>query len=379
MAKRIQLPPEPPSLIVPLTKMQGDESEESPEGQELPPDEDDNKLAEFLQFFGGKEYKVRVEEFDKAEKVWLHLDTFPVDDFEPYETCKRFGPGRYRLTFLNDKGKYVRGGQPQIRIGGRALPAVAAAPASVEQNPLANPIVAMMLAQANENAKANRELLQALLTRPEAPKSTTNEVMDLLLKLKAMDPKEPKGDDTMKKLMEALTMKMIERGMEGGEGGGEGGIMSEIKDALPILKEILAAKAPQRAGLVPAPARPAAQITNTPTPEATAVNPLIEALKPYLAIFKSKAEKNADKERAAQFLLDELDETVIPLIKTHVPIAALASDAAVMDSLLSRAKDPAQVEALFTACPELVPHREWITAVIAQAVVILETPEASDE
>lgn len=355
------------------TILNGDSTDDLQDDSQLAPDEDSNKLAEFLQFFGGKEYKVRAEEYDKEEKTWLHLDTFPVDGFDPYETCKRYGPGRYRLTFLNDKGKYVKGGQPQIRIGGaRAILSSPTAPG--QDNPLNNPIVAMMLAQANENAKANAELVRAILMRPEPVKSTTNEVMDLLIKLKAMDPKEPKADESMKKLMEALTMKMIERGMDGTDGGGEGGIMSEIKDALPILKEILAAKNPQRAGIQAPPRVLTATATPTPTSEAPTVNALIEALKPYITIFKAKAEKNIDKERAAQFLLDELDDSVIPLIKKHVPLAAMATDDAVMDSLVSRAKDPLEVENLFTACPELAPFKEWIVAVIAEAVRILETP-----
>jgi len=367
MAKRIPLGPISESLEAqPLSAIE--EGDEGVEGLLDRPDADAEKLSEFMQLFGGKEYKVRVEEFNNEEKIWLHLDTFPVDGFEPFETCKRFGPGRYRLTFLNDKGRYVKGGQPQIRIGGKALAAIAAsAPASQDANPLNNPIVMMMLAQANENAKANAELVRAILLRPEPAKSTTNEVMDLLIKLKAMDPKETK-DDTMKKLSEALMMKMIEKGMDGGDGDGGGGLLSEIKDAMPIIKEVLAARLPQRA---PAP-RPT-QISAPPS-EVPAVNPLIEALRPYLAIFKAKAEKNADKERAANFLLDELDESVIPLIKLHVPLAAMASDAAVMESLISRAKDPAQVETLFSACPELVPHKEWIVSVIAQAVAIAETP-----
>lgn len=347
--------------------------------------EDSNKLAEFLENFGGKEYKVRVDKFNKEDKVWEHVDTFPLDGFEAYETCKRFGGGRYRLTFLNEKGKYVAGGQPQIRIAMQAVPAVAAQAAQVEQDPLKHPLVAMMIASAEKANAQTNELLKVVLARPEPAKSSTIEVLELMEKLKRFEPNDP-----MKKVQEALLMKMIERGLDGGAGGETGDksawqeIVEGLKDAksLGVFDKILGAQRPAApAGLRPPQAAPkvSVQIGRDPGPEEPApmppASPIMEALRPFAAIFAQKAANGVSSQDAGGYLYDEFCETVIPVIRKNVFAAKFMGDGSLIDYAINAANDPAQVEQLFMLAPELAAHRDWVLATITEAIKVAMTPE----
>lgn len=336
-----------------------------------PPDEDADRLAEFLKLFGGKEYKVRIHKFDDVNKSWSYVDTLLVDGFDPYVMCKSYGPGRYRMTFLSDSGGYVKGGQPQIRIAEVAKPANAVAPAY--ENPLSHPIVAMMMTQAQQSKAELLEIFKIMAAKPEAAKSSTTEVFELMAKLQSLNPKE-KSDDTMKKLSETLLMKMLEKGMEGGSGEGSGSILSDIKEALPLLREMITARRP--APSLPQPAPRPQNPPAIPNPENPPVNPILEDLKPYILVFKLKAENNIDIDRAANYLIDEIYESVIPIIRRHVTMAKVASDESIVESLLSRVKDPAQVESLYTYAPELIPHKVWVSSVISKTIHTLENPDA---
>ncbi len=347
--------------------------------------EDAEKLGEFMEQFGGKEYKVRLEQMNATDKVWEFLDTFPLDGFDAFETCKKFGRGRYRLTFLNERGKYVKGGQPQIRIGG-VIPTSATSPAPVaESDPLKHPMIVMMMAQMKDAATQQTELLKVILAKPEPAKSSSVEVLDMLAKLKAMTP-EKKEDGTMAELSKMLLVKMIEKGLdnsEGGSSGGEGGILGEIKDAMPIIKEILAGKLQTRSVAPPQNVTPPVRVSlPSPSKEAPMVaeiHPAVADLLPFAAVLARKAENKVEVERSAQWLIDEIYDSVVPIIKTHIPVAKLASEEAIVESLVGRAKDPAQLEEIFKAAPVLAPHREWVLAVIAKAVEILTTEEVPGE
>ena len=355
-------------------------ADESPEDVLIIPDgsnEDEEKLSEFLASFGGKEYKVRVDEFNATDKAWEHLDTYPLDGFEPYEVCKRSGRGRYRLTFLNERGKYIAGGQPQIRIGGLAAAALAPAPAAAalpapENDPLKNPLVTMMLANAEAARRENAELVRAILTRPEPARSSTAEVLSMVKELRDLSPKE---DGAMKKMMDALVGRLIERGLDPEQAAGAGGVMSEIREGLGMLKE---AGVLERLGKTRAPAAaalPRRVIEAAPRVEDTKVDdPIAKAMRPYVSIFKMKFENGVSPEDAGGYLLDESYESLVPLIKKHVAVAALASAEQVMDNLAGRASDPAQVEHLFTFAPELMPCRDWCLAVISAAVTQWKNP-----
>lgn len=346
----------------------------------IPHDEDEEKLSEFLEQFGGKEYKVRVEQFNAAEKVWEHIDTFAVDGFDAYDVCKRYGRGRYRMTFLNERGKYVPGGQPQIRIGGpaaSALPAPAAPP--VESDPFKHPLVVMMLANAEAQRKESAELIRAIITKPEPQKSSTTEVLDLFVKMEAM---RPKADDSTKKMMDAVMGSLIERALNPDKPEA-GGLMSEAREGLALLKEsgvlsrIGAARqtppaAPMR--VLNAPANP-----NPPEPAKMPEHPIVTAMRPYISIFKMKAENGVEVEQASSYLIDEAYETLVPLIKKHITGASLVSDETIMENLVARASDPAQIEELMKAAPELEPHRAWVLAVIAKSVETMNTPEAEGQ
>ncbi len=338
--------------------------------------EDYNKLAGFLEQFGGKEYKVRVDQYNKLEKVWEFIDTFPLDGFDAFDTCKRFGGGRYRMTFLNEKGKYVQGGQPQIRIAAGVVPAVPLAAPAVDNDPLKNPLFAMMLANAERAATQSTELLKVLLAKPEPAKSSTMEVFELMAKLKHMTPE----DTGMKKLQEALMMRMIEKGLDGGDSGGEKSVWEEVKEGLKDAKDLgifdrLAAgiRRPQAPRSNP-PATPAPGVTVAlPTKEPAPVleDPMTQALRPYAVIFANKAATGAAPEEAAGYLVDEFYDSVIPLIRKHVAMSKFMSEAGIVEYACGSAQDPEQVEKLYVFAPELAAHREWVGLVITEAVKLI--------
>lgn len=383
MAKRTKAPKQVERVIIKERDDDDDDLLEQTQ-EEL---EDAGKLSDFLDQFGGKEYKVRVEQMNPVDKVWEHIDLFPYDGFDAFETCKRFGPGRYRLSVLNERGKYVKGGQPQIRIAGVVKPAVVEA-AKVEQDPLKHPIVVMMLAQMEKSNQQTTELLKAMLAKPEPQKSSSAEVLDMLAKLKAMNP-EKKEDQTMQEVSKMLLLRMIEKGMDGGDGG-EKSTWQEIVEGLKDVKDLgimeklgaglMAARQPGKTAPAPTPApQVRVALPQPPAPEVPPAmpepSPLEVSLKPFAAILATKAESGVDPKEAAAYVHDEFYETVIPLVKKHVFAARFMSDAGMVEYACGAAQDAEQVEKLFAFAPELAAHREWTLAVIAEAVRLATSPE----
>lgn len=350
------------------------------------------RMAEFLEEFGGKEYKVRVEQFNVADKAWDYLDAFQLDGFDAFATCKAMGPGRYRLTFLNEHGKYVQGGQPQIRIGGRAA-AAAAAPAPtpaapVEQDPLKHPMVMMVMQLMEKSNSQTMEMLKAIATRPEPAKSSSAEVLELMGHVKKMQP-----DDPMKKISETLMLKLIERGLDGGGNGGEGGgWASELRELLGAAKDIGVLNArrlpPAGAPADPQPALPPPPVkvhlpgspehvaTPPPAPKEAAPvnNPIVEGLRPYVQILLQRAENGVGVQETASYVLDELDNAVCPLIRKHHVMAKFASNDSIIENILGRASSADELEAMFQAVPELAAHRSWCVQVISATIALFNEP-----
>ncbi|HXT00351.1 MAG TPA: hypothetical protein VN915_06725 [Elusimicrobiota bacterium] len=353
-----------------------------------------DKLAEFQSNFGGKNYRIRVEKFDKEENDWEIIDRFPLDGFDPITSLKGRGKGRYRLTLLNEKGKYVEGGREEIRMAGPlegAPAAAAAAPAAAapaEADPLNHPLVISVLAMMEKSNTQTLEMMKALASRPEPARSSSSEVLDLFKQVRGLAPEDP-----MKELSKTIMLRLLERGLEGdgGGGGGDGGgFLKELRDGLLAAKEMgilggrrlpAADPAPAAAAEPAAPLRVNLQtVTAAPPPpppakEAQPVNdPILEGLRPYAQIFRQHAENNADVTETANYLVDELYAIACPLIRRHNTLAKFASDDAIVEQIVNRAKDSAQLEAVFAAAPELAPHRDWCSKVVAKAIEILNNP-----
>lgn len=338
----------------------------------------EEKLSEFMEQFGGKDYKVRVERFNKEDKAWDHLDTYPLDGFDAFAVCKGHGGGRYRLTFLNESGKYVKGGQPQIRIA--APPPGAVAVEKPDTDPLKHPLVALLLAQSEKSRQEMIELFKTISARPEPQKSTTNEVMDLLMKVRAM---EPKGDDTMKKLLDTILVSVVEKGLNPEPTESGGGLMSDLKDALEAGKALglLQPRGPRVLNApTPAPGAPKTALpAPAPAPEAP-VNPIIEEVKKYVPIFLKWAKRGESVQVAADFLVAELQEEIVPLIIANYKIPGITlTETMVLQNLIDRSAKPEEVAAILTFAPDLAPYKEWVEKVVKASVDLLLAPPEKEE
>lgn len=340
--------------------------------------EDAERLGEFMSQFDGAEFSVRVERHNPVTKRWEYVSKEPTDGLDPFEKCSEFGGGEYRLTPLKN-GRYFKAGpRPIITVAAR--PEKKEEPAKVEDSdPLKSPLVALMLQQAQESKREMIELFKVLAAKPEPAKSSTTEVLELVTRLKALEPK----DDASKKMMDAVLATLIEKALNPERPEHEGGesIASQIKDALQVAKDLgpmlAARKAPQ-----PRLAAPVAVAQPVKPSEAVpvATNPLVESARAYVPIFLKWAKRNEDPDVAADFLIDELSSEIVPAIcANYHPMGMNLSADVVYQQLIDRSQKPEEVEAVFAFAPELAPHREWVLSVIREAVKSLTTEESPVE
>jgi len=111
-----------------------------------------------------------------------------------------------------------------------------------------------------------------------------------------------------------------------------------------------------------------------------ATNPIVEGVKKYVPIFLSRAKRNHDVEDMAGFLLDELNDEIVPLICANYRPGGLSlTPEFVLQNLIEKSQDPNEVNKIFAFAPELAPYRPWVEAVIASAVKELTEPDAAPE
>ena len=355
--------------------------------------EAEQRLGIFHEKFGEKDYKVRVELFNKEENDFEIVDCPKLDGFDPFTSLKKYGGGRYRLSLLNEGGKYVTGGRMEVRIAKVAVEA--STPSAPDNDPLKNPVVAMLLAASEASRKESNELLKAVLARPEPQRAPMGEALDMLIKLKSLNP-ERREDDTMKELSKTLMLKMIEKGLESGAEGGESGVMSEVMQAVKVASEM--GLLPRRGGGRP-PQAPPKQIPSdahnmaagvvmvnpaqAPAEAESPMKPVIEKAQSYVPQLIAWAQRGKDIEEAAVFVLDELEHEIVPAIIKHYHPGGLTLKADVVwSSLIEKANNPNEVASLFEVVPALAPYKEWFERVIATAVemeTMPDEPEAKPE
>jgi hypothetical protein len=369
--------------------------------------EEADKLAEFQAEFGGREYKVRAERFNKEDSAWEIVGLFPLDGWDSYTILKPFGGGRYRTTLLNEKGKYVAGGRLELRIASTPAPAAVEPAKKPEDNPLAHPVVSMMIKQLEANQLQTTELLKTVLAKPAAEPAqkvpTPLEMIEVLGKLKTLTPGE---ESFSKKLNELVGMMDLMERLRGGDRGGSGGdgdgggFLQMLKDGIAAAKELHqlrpaggrpTAALPAAPAAPAAPAQPAidapikvnlpgaaAEAAAQPAKESSNVpTPLIEGLKLHLDVVRQKAEAGADVSETADWLIDQLYDFAVPLVRQHLALAKFASDHGIVEQLVNRASDPEQLTQALAHAPELVKHRPWIEQVIASTAKKLAPEPAS--
>lgn len=351
------------------------------EEQEKESLDDAEKLSTFMASFGGKSYQVRVEKFNEGKKRWEAINLFDYDGFDPFKTCVEFGPGEYQFALLDDHGKYVKSGyRPRLAIS-EAVGKIAKEEKREEADPLKHPMVALMLQQAQESRKEMIALFQAMATRPEAPRAPATEALDMLLKLKSLEPRQ---DDPLKDLTKSLLPLLLERGLNPDKGDGDSpSVADQIKDALSAftaLQPHLSALKGRAAKSAPQPAQPQtsqAQLAQ----EDQSVNPIAQALGGYVPQFVKWAKRGYDVEAAADHLVDELEAEVIPvIIASYKPIPGVTlTPEAIWSALVDKAQKPEEVEVIFKYAPELAPHRDWVLRVVAEALKLVTTPEGDED
>ena len=178
------------------------------------------KLGVFHDRFGEKDYKVRVELFNKDDNEFEIVDTVKLDGFDPFSNLKKYGGGRYRLSLLDDSGKYVKGGRMEVRIA--KVAAEVDAPKPQQDNGM-TAMIAMLQAQNAQNV----EILKAALGRPvsEAKGPSLTELIAALAGIKNLSPKEADGMGGVKGTLEL--MKLVKEIMPAPAEGGEGSVMDE--------------------------------------------------------------------------------------------------------------------------------------------------------
>lgn len=357
--------------------------EEIPTAEEI---EIGEKILQFQSVFGGKNYRLRIERYIKEESDWETLpQLFSLDGFDPVTALKPYGGGKYRVSLIDAKGHYDKaegyGGRAYFRL---ATPPIEASAAPEKKSSFEDPVVQIILKNMETDKAQMVELLKTFAAKPaDAPKSpSVTELIDSLAKLNTLSPKDQGGFKNIKEVVE-LMGAIKDLAPSSDSGGGEGW-MGDVLQALKLVKEgglMPRLGQPPQAPALPAPRRDA-PTPITPTRKVEDVmpeqNPILDKLKTYVPIFAGWAKRNSDIEDAAMFLLDEIQEEIVPLICANYRLVGLFFNPgaeAVLQNLVDRSQKPEELQKIFEFAPELSLHKEWCVKVIAQAVKELTTPE----
>jgi len=338
--------------------------------------EAEEKLAVFHNKFGGEDYKIRVEIFNKDENDWDMVANLKLAGFDSFDSLRKYGAGRYRLSLLDTGGHYVKGGRMDARISPAAIEAhkIENPPAVVENGMTA--IVAMLQ---NQNTQ-NLELMKAMIGRPLPPESkgpSLTELITAMSGLRGLTPKDEGGMGGVKGTLEL--MKLVKELMpEPDKGGNDGSLVGELSQAVELFGKVSPMlEARRRANPAPA-TRPAnlaasgAIVMPSPEPEPEPedpMKPINDKIQSYIPGLTAWAARGKDIEDAADFVLDEVEAEIVPLIVKHYrPGGITLTKDFIFGQLLEKANDPAQVEAIFAFAPALAPYKEWFARVIAKAV-----------
>jgi hypothetical protein len=348
----------------------------------------EEKLGVFHARFGEKDYKVRVELFNKEDNEFEIVDTVKLDGFDPFSSLKKYGGGRYRLSLLDEGGKYVAGGRMEVRIA--KVAADLAAPAPAQDNGMA-----LVLASLQSQNAQNLELLKAMIGRPLPPESkgpSLTELIAAMSGLRNLTPKEDGGMGGIKGTLEL--MKLVKEILPEPAVEDKSGVMGEVAQAVELFGKLGPMIAARRQVQGPRPATSPAVAPEVPpnyaagsvivNPEAapeqeSPMKPVIDKVQSYIPQLLAWAQRGKDVEAVAEFVLDEVDNEIVPLIVRHYrPGGITLNNDLVFEQLLAKTQDPAQIAAIFTVAPALVPYREWFERVIAKAYEYATTQDGDD-
>lgn len=338
-------------------------------------------LIDFQNRFPDQGTRILVEKYDDAGD-WATCHKYPLASFDQEMVREEYGAGKYRGTLYNPKGLYIKGGRIQFKF---AQAVKRDGPVVLKpENPLENPIVAMMIKSMESNQQTMMTLVTTILQAQAqgSPKGTgLGEMVEVVKALKTMTPTEAKPLDSFK---ETLTvMKLFKEAT--GEGSDEkGGLLSDIKDFLevwPTLKDQLAQVKPN----LPTPAGgPPSLTVAQPNPmEPKPMDPLTQKVTEFVPKFIEAGKREAPISEWGRYLLEVFEEeflpVVTPMLKKQYPVFISDEDDA-YEAIVKYAQDPKEKEKIFSAIPPLVPIKPWALQVIDEAVrLALLDPEEVPE
>lgn len=317
-------------------------------------------VSDFQGRFSDQPVKVQVEKYDSGE--WGICRKYPLESFDHMAVFEEYGGGRYRATLFGPDGKYVKGGRHEFKF---ATPLKPAAPVQEKVNPLADPIVMMMMENFKQQNAANLELMKAMLSGNSNKSSELPSVLEAMKVIGVLAPKE----NGFKQFQEFMTMASSMKDFMGiddkRDTGGEGGLMSDIKEFMSLYPAIKEALPQIRAGASPGGVVP----PNPPPPERKApqMSPVSQKIAAHIPTILEAAKTNQPVEKWADFVGQILDVEIMPLlvpemIAKYKPFVKDEDD--VYNGLLEKSKDPDEREKIFKAIPPLAPYREWVGRVL---------------
>ena len=329
---------------------------------DLPEDTSDIALDQAIQDFsdvaGGKDYKIRAEMFDKEDRSWYTLDTLPFDSgFDPLFIMKKYGSGRYRFTFLDDHGRYIR--RPEG--GGQFQKFFKAPPEPVKQDvqdPLNNPVVTLMIQNMKDQAAQSLKMVELMAGR----QTTGPTLLEQIQVLKAIQGFTPESKDPLDMLDKVLRIQG--RLTDNKEEAPKTGVAQDLLAAKEILQALGLGKLFNKA-----PAAPGVEALPAPVEKENQEIPIMDQktfFKPYVRALLKLASDSADPGDAALHLMEQLDLYIIPALteENKKKYGAVVTEELVWDKVIEAAGNKEKIEAAFKVFPEMEAQRDWLLKVL---------------
>lgn len=333
-------------------------------------------LDDFRAQFSGKAYRVRIEKQNPASKEFEMCEQISFDNFDPFVIRDSWGPGKYRASLLNDRGRYVSGGRMHYVF---AAPVERPKEETKVQDPLQNPLFGLMMKSMEaQNAQLLKIMEIQAQGRPAENPMDPMKLLTMIQTLKGMT-EPPKGINDMKDML--TTFKAF-KDLTGGNDGGEGSWADDIKTVVEMMGQIKGVAPLQRPQIAPRPtvSGQPTPLTVVPAKSAEGEKSMTEAEQKaifYAPKFVDAAKENASVDVWAEFLLDIIDREIVPAIKRQYGF--FATEDRIYDSLLDAARSPEQIAKIYDYVPTLKDYGTWVDAVIGAAVKLFTEDDADSD
>lgn len=332
-------------------------------------------LSEFQSRFSDQPVRILVEKYDEAGD-WALCHKYPLSSFDQEAVKQEYGGGKYRGTLFDPKGHYIKGGRIHFKfaetINKGLLPVKA-------ENPLENPIVAMLFKMQEDNRTSMMNLMQTIMTAQTAAAPKTSglgEIVEVMKSLKTMTPTE-KPIDNFKDTLSV--MKLFKEVTGDSDGESKGGLLSDLKEVLEVLPQLKEQMTHLKPPVQGTPGLITPGLVN-PT-ENPPMDPLTQKVVQVVPKFIEAGKAAAPVEEWGDFLLETFDTEFVPLLlpslRKQYPVLVKTEDD-VYDIVLKLAKDPGEREKIFQTIKPLSPYRDWALRVIDEAVRLAETPDVEE-